>query len=238
SPSPIIVIFLSANEDLLNFSNKCGFETSIVTNGVFLSDTWLKENIGNLDIIAISLDSGNETIQKSLNRGNGDHIDQTRSAFKRIRYWANELNHEIYIKINLVVSALNKFDTPSSILLELKPNRVKLLQFCRMKGENDEFADKLFISKKEFQNYVDNICPILEKSGIKVVSENEEILWSSYLVLDPQGRFCDKRKGTNKFGPSLVSVSPLKALQAIYSPSDITNLRREMKDRDGLYPVK
>ncbi|MDP2924898.1 MAG: viperin family antiviral radical SAM protein [Nanoarchaeota archaeon] len=224
-------------EKLLKLSRRLEFKTSIVTNGILLSDDWLRDNIENIDIMAVSLDTGNESIQQSLNRGSGNYVTQTKRRFQEIRYWSKELNHPVYLKINTMVNRLNKEDNPLSILLELNPDRVKFLQFCVMEGENDKFAKKLSISEKEFQNYVERVRPSLEKSGITVVSETEEMLWSSYLILDPQGRFCDKRHGKNKFGYSLAKNSLSDSLGSLYSPTDIELIRKKMVERKGLYPL-
>ena len=224
-------------EELLGYSKQLNLRTSIVTNGILLSDDWLREHLPKIDIIGFSLDSQDERIQQSLNRGAGTYVADTEEAIKRVRYWSDKLQSPTFLKLNIVVTKLNKKEDPSPLLSRLNPDRIKLLQFCAIEGENDEYARRLSITREEFQAYVHRIQKKSSFLGKTIMAESEEMLCSSYLILDPQGRFCDKREGKNRFGRPLAKTTLIEALCSLYSSSDIETIFNKMKERGGFYDL-
>lgn len=210
-------LLYSGIERLLHYSKKLGFITSISTNGSLLSDDWLRNNLLALDMIGLSINPSNKKIVKIV--------------VYKIKKISKELNHKVHLKINYVVTRENIDDNVTPFLTELKPDRIKFLQFCEVKGENDSVAENLSINKQEFSGYVAKMSALFKGKRTTVSAETDDILNNSYLILNPEARFCDKRGGENKFSPSLVEVDVQEGLNSLYSRTDLYLLRENMEKR-------
>lgn len=113
-------------------------------------------------------------------------------------------------------------------IADLKPVRWKILRMLPVESQNDK-AKELFPTDKEYDLFIRNNKEQAEKSGIKVVSEGNEDMTGSYLMIAPDGRFFNNVEGKHNFSKPILETGIEKALEQ-------TPLRREVfYKRDGDY---
>lgn len=206
---------------LIKHAKACGLTTSIVTNGTRLEEL-LNELDGELDIIALSIDSAKEDVNKALGRGKGKHVEQTRRLAALI--------HEkgIRLKINTVVTSLAVDEDMSELLLELKPERWKIFQVLPITGENNGKVEPLLVSSEAFTAFFTR-HQHLDGQGIKVVPESNSQMTGSYGMMDPAGRFFDNSTGALRYSEPALKVG----LEAAFASVDFSS--DKFDERGGRY---
>ncbi len=209
--------------ELLNEIKHCGMTSCVITNGSLLTEERLKSISSNLDWLGLSVDSTSEKIEKELGRGNGNHIDQV----KRIARCCKDF--DIKLKVNTVVTELNKGEDLTGLIKELEPERYKILKLLIIEGENDNCRKELSISNQDYYRFVDR-HKTLEKRGMKVVYEDNDNMTDTYLMLLPNGKFLNNHDGVYTLTEhSILSGNPEEAFKEV-----IWNSEKFVK-RGGLY---
>lgn len=202
---------------LIKFAYEIGLKTSVVTNGTLLKLSWLKDYGFYLNWMALSCDSALESVQKALGRGRGNHVSQTIETFTLIRKF-NESNNKnslrIRTKLNSVITRLNFEEDMSKFVSQCDVERWKILQILPIEGENDEYYPMLSITEEQFHSFV-NRHKSLEKRGINVVSENNNLMTESYLMVDPQGRFFQNRENRYHVSAPILEIGVEQALEQV-----------------------
>ncbi len=194
---------------LIKLAKRLGMTTMIVTNGTGLTDDFLKKNRKYLDWIAISIDSLDTEVNKALGRAVAgkrplqkiDYITLT-TKIKSFGYG---------LKINTVITNLNKNEDLAEFILSAKPSRWKVLQALPIAGQNDDKIDDLKISASDFDSYLKRN---LAASSIMVPEYNDEMK-GSYVMVDPAGRFFDNSKGKHHYSDPILAVGGSKALSQV-----------------------
>lgn len=214
---------------LMKFASEIGLKTSIVTNGTFLTAEWLEQYGRYLDWIAFSCDSATESIQKSLGRGNGNHVETTRRAFRLVKEFnAKNPQHKIRTKLNSVITRLNHHEEMTDFVLECQPDRWKILQILEIEGENDATFQDLSITKEQFDSFVER-NRIVEQKGVVVVSEDNELMTESYVMVDPAGQFFQNKGNQYQVSQPILEIGVQKALE------QISFSKEKFLERGGLY---
>ena len=203
-----------------------GMQTSIVTNGSRITDEWLGALNGNLDIIALSIDSVNPTTLVRLGRAVGGNRPISQDRYLRII--RTIMQHRIRLKINTVVTSENWQEDFTGFITSASPERWKIFQVLSISGQNDDHIDKMRITNDQFDAYVQRNRAV-EEYGITVVPESNELMTGSYVMVNPAGQFCDNTKGEYSYSDPILKVGVGKALRQIS-----TNCQR-FKERGGLY---
>jgi len=176
--------------NLIQKAKYLGLTTSIVTNGTLLTDDWLNSMKGKLDWIGLSIDSlsseTNHLLGRSIPCTNPPGLSFYSELCKRIK--ANGMK----LKINTVVTDLNKDETFTELFSIIKPDKWKIFQVLIIKGENDDAA-ALQVSPEEFDAFLHNNLHLVENS--RVFPENSESMIGSYVMIDPSGCFVDNSTG-------------------------------------------
>lgn len=172
----------------------CRFESvSIISNGSKCQESWFEKFSDFVDILGVSCDSFNEEINVQIGRGKGNHL----KAVKNVATWCRK--YKIQFKLNTVVNSFNVLEDVSSFINELSPARWKIFQVLPLNGENTgekslRSVEKFLISNEAFQAYVDrNLQGLRDRKIMKV--ESNDIMKSSYVLVDEYGRFLDSSKG-------------------------------------------
>ncbi len=124
---------------------------SIISNGSLIKENWMKKYSAYLDVLGISCDSFEESINVKIGRGKGKHID---NIFK-VRQLCYEYN--IKFKLNTVVCKYNYMEDMNESIARLQPFRWKCFQVLIVKTENDGNSDsirnahKFTITDKEYE---------------------------------------------------------------------------------------
>lgn len=207
--------------DLLVEAKILGLVTSIITNGSYLTQDSLNEMDGILDWLGVSIDSLHpDTLLRSGRAVKGKEVVPT-SQLEKLIISARE-QYRYKIKINTVVHALNWTENLSSFLATIQPDRWKVFQVLPMLGQNDACED-LLITKDQFQDFVNRH---LQYSP---VAESNDLMRSSYMLIDPAGRFFNDAAGFHTYSRPIVEVGIKEAF------ADVGYSRETFLKRGGIY---
>ena len=211
--------------DLIRRAKALGLTTSIVTNGSRVTTEWLDTIGGNLDWIALSIDSVEPGTLIEIGRTTKSgpmSEDDYLYVVGLIR------QNDIRIKVNTVVTSLNLGEDLRSFVMKARPERWKILQVLPVKGQNDLAVDRHIVSNDDFDRFV-SLCRSVEAYGVAVVPESNDLMTGSYVMVDPAGRFFDNVSGTHSYGRSIIEVGVEEALK------DVSVNAGRFLARSGLY---
>lgn len=235
---------------------------SVITNASqmkYLSD-WFQNYAKYLDILGVSLDTLSMDINKQHGRYPRGKINEIKlddqSHLNNVRLAARICNdYGIKFKINTVVTSLNKDEDISSFINEIKPFRWKIFQVLPLQGENygltKPLSDKgtscsdskaklrdvtdLLITDKEFQAYIDrHSATVYDPSIIK--PESNDMMQSSYILIDEYGRFLDSSTGSKIPTDSILDIGINNASEQLLTSFGGGFNRKAFHERDGYYP--
>ena len=198
--------------DLIVRAKGHGMTTSIVTNGSRITDQWLDNLNGSLDWIGLSIDTVDPEKSVRIGRAIAGKIPITEAEYLDII--GKIKRHGIRLKINTVVNSVNWEEDLTPFIQVAKPERWKLFQVLRVKGQNDTHIDDFEITTDQFEAYVQRNRSV-ENDGIKVVPENNEAMTESYVMIDPAGRFFDNSQGFYRYSEPILKVGVAEALKQV-----------------------
>jgi radical S-adenosyl methionine domain-containing protein 2 len=206
---------------LLKLSSQLGFYTSIVTNGSLINEEFIKEIYPFVNQIGLSIDSLHSITNKLIGRetrGLIANIDFYREITKIIS------SYNIDLKINTVVSQLNKNELLADFINEVAPIRWKVLQVLKVVGENDKRINDLLLSSKEFNSFCDSNKKRLINPSLLIYEPNS-ILSGSYLMINPEGKFFDNSKGKYTVSERILKIGVDNALRQIHFDNEKFRIR-------------
>ncbi len=207
--------------DVLEESKKLGLTVAIISNGSLLDTDAISKINQNVDWIGISLDSGNESTQSLLKRGQTGHVARTLENSQIIK------DYGVRLKINTVVTSLNQKEDMKPIIRIIDPRRWKVFQFLPRPGENESNIDLLKVTSSEFTEYSKRNAMRLS-NGASAVFESNDIMRDSYLMIDPMGRFFHSARGPIEYIPT----NPRKLKESI---SDAIFNHNTFENHGGVY---
>jgi radical S-adenosyl methionine domain-containing protein 2 len=222
--------FLYANEFLGPVIEFCKEElflesVSIVSNGSLIRREWLARYGQYVDILAVSCDSFDPSVNRSLGRGNGHIVAQ----LPILREWCDE--YGMMFKINTVVTSLNWREDMNAAIAQLRPFRWKCFQVLLLTGENagGPFdimdARPYVITKQEFSSFIDR-----HRQQPFLIAEDNSSMQNSYLLLDERLRFLNCRHGDKRPSDSILEVGVTQALRNSGFDADMFFKRGGMYD--------
>lgn len=174
-----------------------GMTTAIITNGSRLSDQFLEDHIGILDWIGVSIDSLNgETNRTSGRAVTGKHVI---SETKYINLLRKVTDYGYRLKVNTVIHSKNYKEDFNTFIRKTKPERWKVLQVLPMKGQNDKHIADFEVTATQFESF-----RARHASLSCLVPETTGAITSSYVMVDPAGRFFDNNDGKHTYSDSLL----------------------------------
>ena len=203
---------------------------SIISNGTKITERWLQKHGKYVDVLGVSCDSFNEATNIEIGRGTGENVSQ----LFRIRDWCRNLG--IKFKLNTVVCSFNWQEDMAATVEDLDPFRWKCFQVLEVQDENDAAevdteldkrkrnAKRFVITDEQFTAFCDN-----HKHLSCFVPESNELMASSYLILDEYLCFLDKGDGREKQSSCILDVGIEKALEEVYWDE------AAFKSRGGVY---
>lgn len=194
---------------------------SVVTNGSKVTERWLSKYGRYLDIMAVSCDSFNEQTNTLIGRGNGAHLKSVTRLSKLCS------RHGIKFKINTVVNRFNINEDMHGPIREIAPFRWKCFQVLIVAGENDSAATRtnahrFTVTSDEFRAFCDAHADL-----DCMVPEPNDVMRSSYLLLDEYMRFLNK--GVGEPTRSILEIGVEAALK------DVTWDEDGFEKRGGVY---
>jgi radical S-adenosyl methionine domain-containing protein 2 len=166
-----------------------GMRVSMITNGSRLprAEAELGELARSLDMLGLSIDAVSDSRNRAIGRvdskGNTLSFEQLVRVINALRIG----NPGIALKVNTVVNALNVHDDMRAVIGALRPDRWKLLRVLPVLG------DDLVVSDIDFAAFVARHACL----GTRVSVEDNRDMLSSYLMVDPQGRFFQNGNGAS-----------------------------------------
>lgn len=186
--------------ELVKYIRSKGIKVSLITNGSLMDEEWIKNYARLYETIGFSVDSLDDETNKKIGRcdRNGKTIPASRIAklCGMIRKYAPGCR----IKINTVVSALNKDEVMSDFIDEIAADRWKIL---RMKPfQYDGFSNlDIQVSDAEFLRFVEKNRKKDRKEGGKEAGAGAELaerevvvepdMRASYVLIDSNGCLLD-----------------------------------------------
>jgi MoaA/NifB/PqqE/SkfB family radical SAM enzyme len=166
--------------EMLIIARSLGLATSIITNGWGLTD----EVIACCDLVGLSIDSAtNEGNARVGRTGRGGYVEETLDAAFRIRRSARRL------KVNTVVTSMNVHEDLKSLYRQLRPDKLKILQFTPVLGENAGRANSLRVSEDAFDAFVRRHRSVADDRTVGWLQvEGSDVIAKSYVMIDPLGR--------------------------------------------------
>ena len=211
---------------LIHHAKEMGLTTSVVTNGSRITEEWLDGLVGFLDILAVSIDSVDPERQRKIGRVVKNKPPMTEADYLGIAKMAKARGFRL--KVNTVVNRHNIDEDFRPFIREMGPERWKIFQALPVEGQNDHRFDEFAISTAEFDRYVERNRSV-ERDGIRVVPENNEMMTGSYLMIDPLGRFYDNTEGGYTYSSPILEVGVEQALR------NIKVFPERFIERGGLY---
>lgn len=161
-----------------------GFKVSLITNGSGLFQSGLNPLFESLFILGISVDSINAGTCHQIGRvdklGRIISLARLREMIEKVR----DVNPEVILKINTVVSKLNSHENLAKLLNQLQPERWKVLKVLPV------ISNTWTISEQDFRAFIGrhrHFEPIMS-------IENNQAMIESYLMVDPFGRFFSNKQ--------------------------------------------
>ena len=218
---PLLCPWLS---ELLTEAKQLGMTTMIISNGYLLSEKWLNENAKNIDWFTLSIDSLSHQTNLKLGRS---VKDKTISRERYFKLTSMIKKHGIKLKINTTVTSHNWRDDFIEFIETVEPERWKIFQVLPVKGQNDLEFNSLKVNNEQFSKFVDMHNQI--QSNCRIVSENNDAMRGSYLMIDPSGRFYDNSAGSYHFSDPIWDIGWENAIKQISVSSN------KFLNRGGLY---
>lgn len=171
-------------QEIIDYIVSKKIKASIITNGTLLTKKFIENNKGKLSMIGISIDSINPETNITLGRCQGNKtID-----YKNLCTMCNLIKlNGIILKINIVVSRINLNEDIRQLLIDVKPDRFKILQML----PTTPFAEKHSISTKEFESYLEKYKDF---PHVKELTEN---IKKAYLIIDSMGNVSTENQHTD-----------------------------------------
>ena len=165
--------------DALLYAKSLGFNTSIITNGHFLSAQILNHISSHIDMLGISFDTGDYLLANSIGRldRKGDWLSPDKLIEVCSTYRA--LNPAGKLKLNTVVNAFNWRENLLRTIEQIQPDKWKLLRVLPVQQQDCTITDE------QYRAYVDRHQAL---SGF-IVEEDNDAMWQSYLMINPDGCF-------------------------------------------------
>jgi len=216
---PTLVPWLK--EAIIEARNR-GLITSIITNGWNMNKDWLDAFAEHLDWIGLSIDSLHPDINSKLGRKVPSLEAPSFSSYLDSVNLVHEYN--VNLKINTVVNQLNKTESFHEIIREGRPEKWKIFQVLVLENENPE-AIKLSITRNEFKEFLARHSELSRITNI--YPEYNDDMRSSYLIIDPAGRFVDNSSNKYHYSDSILDIGVKNALNQVLISKKKFELRHD-----------
>jgi radical S-adenosyl methionine domain-containing protein 2 len=163
-----------------------------------------------IDQVGISCDSLDDAVNKRLGRGSGTHVAITERAFRRLREVNETLSLDIKLKLNTVVTRESHGEDWTDFIARNGVERWKVFKVLRIEGENDETFGELEVTDAEFDAFRARHAAVEQ-----MVSEDNDAMTSSYIMITPDGRFYQNTEGRYTKSQPILDVGMQAGLEQV-----------------------
>ena len=193
---------------LAEYAVSLGCECSIITNGSLIDEEWIRSNAHLFTTIGFSIDSFSPETLRKIGRCNTKGVILDLERIVKIFTLIKKYNPSIKLKINTVVSAINKTENLGELIRKynLPVDRWKILRMAKFENECFSNAD-ITVTDDEYSEYIsrnleslgitpetDNVLYKAE-NGMAIVCESN--LNGTYIMVDAGGYLVDDTKNSN-----------------------------------------
>jgi radical S-adenosyl methionine domain-containing protein 2 len=201
--------------ELVMRAKERGLTTMLVTNGSrILSPGWLEQHGVNLDWVVLSIDSADPRTHERMGRSIAGQVGRALPVAHYRAIATTLRTKKVRLKVNTVVTKENASEDMSDLLLELRPERWKVLQVLPVRGQNNGRVEPLLIDELTFRRFVSRHQRVAE-AGVQIVPEDNEAMTGSYAMVDPAGRFFDNTASQHRYSRPILDVGADAAWQDI-----------------------
>ncbi len=225
---PTLVPFLP---DLIEYAKKKGLFVSIISNGTGISKNFLDRCGIFIDLIGLSIDSSNMSVEKALGRAvRNENSSTPYSHVKVIREkakWIHDYN--IPLKINTTITPLNWKENMQELIRELKPIRWKVFQVHKIFGINDGFFKEFGeLTTEQYYNFINR------HQELNPQYETSNMIRDYYCMITPDGRFYQDTNNHHNYSDSVLEIGVLNAFKQVAFSEDKFNQRNACYFRELL----
>lgn len=186
--------------ELVQYIRDKGVKVSLITNGSLMDEEWIKNYAGMYETIGFSVDSLDDETNKKIGRCNRNGKTIPASRIVKLCGMIRKYAPGCRIKINTVVSALNKDEMMSDFIDEIAADRWKILRMKPFQYDNFSNLD-IQVSDAEFLRFVEKNRKKDRKEGGKEAGAGAELaerevvvepdMRASYVLIDSNGCLLD-----------------------------------------------
>lgn len=193
------VLNMSRLGPIIDFASELGFKLSIITNGSHIEN--LLPYIKKFSLIGISVDSTDDDTNRKISRCTSDGTVMPFSVlFNKINLLKAE-NPGLRFKFNTVANQYNWNENIIGKFQVIKAEKYKLLRQL-------PFKENKGISDEEWDSFLKNNI----RQGLNIITEDNEEMTQSYLMIAPDGRFFQNGDGNYKYSSCSLSDAPADLL--------------------------
>ena len=165
-------------KEVVKQAKKRGLKLSAITNGSRINEDFISLIVNNFSSIGFSVDSVIDSTNLSIGRVEKDRV---MSAEEIVNTVANirAINPKIDIKLNTVVSDLNKSEDLSDFIAQVMPNKWKIFKVLPV------VTNQHLIDDEQFKHFLQRHHSFRH---LMYAEDNVEMV-DSYIMIDPIGRF-------------------------------------------------
>ena len=184
-----------------------GLNTSLITNGHLLTNTMVSKISPHLDMLGISFDTADHLLADSIGRVDRKKDWLSPQRLEEIVSHYRQSNPCGIVKINTVVNKYNWEENLTATITNIMPDKWKILRVLPV------YSDSLCVTQQQYKHYLTKHQSL---SNIIVAEDNDD-MWQSYLMLNPEGKFYQNSGPCEgiKQSPSILDVSITDALTHI-----------------------
>ena len=197
-------------QDLIMYGKKLGMVTMLVTNGALLDAVMLRDLRSVLDWVCLSIDSLSPATNALIGRQVKGRAPMEEGDYRRILSYASDMDYRI--KVNTVVSTYNRNEDFRAFIEDVCPDRWKIFKALPIQGQNYITLEQWNVSDNDFQSFVR-----MHKStkGVSVISEDNDAMTGSYMMIDPLCRLFDNVDGRQSYTRPINAVGLHEALREV-----------------------
>ena len=205
-------------------AKKCDLVTVLISNGSGITDAFLREMAGHLDWIGLSVDTLNKNQLEVLGRQLPHESVDGAYYYDKI----NKINKYGYkLKINTVVSNINKDEDLSEFINYANPRRWKIFQFLPIDVIRNDCSG-VIVSRENFFAFCERHTELVNTKADIVIEDNDTMI-NSYVFMDQAGRFVDNSNYTLRYSEPILDVGVMGAL------GQISVREEKIKNRNAIY---
>lgn len=195
--------------ELIQRAKGHGLTTMLVTNGSMLLDGKLLGKLaGYLDWLSLSIDSLDAETNRKIGRIKRHGVPMTLRDYTQLMTLTRQFG--LRLKINTVVSALNRDESLLEFIRWADPARWKVFQALVIYGQNERECAEWAICADEFNEFQERHASLGQ-----MVPEDNNAMVGSYMMIDPLCRLYDNVGQVHHYSRPIPEIGLAEAVREV-----------------------